>query len=60
MTYFTNSPFERMMQQKPMGGRETCLSALPKSHRCYGCSSYGRACFGLIIKPKPKEGGTTK
>ena len=65
MTYFTNSPFERMMQQKPMGGRETCPSALPKNHRCYGCSSYGRACFGLchrylIIKPKPKEGGTTK
>lgn len=65
MTYFTDNPFERMMQQKPEGRRDDCPPALPKGHRCYGCSSYGRLCFGLchrdlIPETKPEEGGSEK
>ena len=63
MTYFTDNPLERMMQQKPGGGRDARPPAPPRGHRCSGCSSYGRVCFGLchrdlIIKQKPKEGET--
>lgn len=65
MTYFTDSPYERMMQQKPSGGRDARPPAAPKGHRCHGCSRYGSGCVGichrdLIIKPKPKEGETTE
>lgn len=64
MTYFTNNPLERMMQQKPRGGLDARPPEAPKGHRCYGCSSFRRACFGLchrdlIIRRKPKEGETT-
>jgi len=59
MTFFTDSPFERMMVQKPKCGREEQPPALPKDHRCYGCSYYGSGCAGtcyrdLIITPKVK------
>lgn len=60
MTFFTDSPFERMMTQKPRQGREETPPSLPKDHRCYGCSNYGACCTGtchrdIIIKPKRKE-----
>lgn len=65
MTRFTDSPFEYMMQRRPKGGKppRPPALALPKGHRCYGCSSYGRACYGLchrelIITKQSKEGGT--
>ena len=47
MTYFTDNPLERLMQQKPVGGRDTRPKTLPKNHRCYGCPSYGRGCNGI-------------
>ena len=58
MTYFTDNPLERMMMQKPRGGRDA-------RHRCHGCSRYGSGCVGichrdLILKPKPKEGDITE
>lgn len=60
MTFFTDSPFERMMVQKPKYGREEQPPAPPKDHRRYGCSYYGSGCAGtcyrdLIITPKRKE-----
>ena len=67
MTRFTDNPFESMMQRRPEGGQDARppAHALPKSHRCYGCSSYGRACFGLchrelIITKRSKKGGTAR
>uniref|UniRef100_UPI000CF2388E hypothetical protein n=1 Tax=Blautia marasmi TaxID=1917868 RepID=UPI000CF2388E len=49
MTQFTNSPFERMMTQKPSGGgkRSRPLASLPESHPCYGCGNAGQRCFGI-------------
>lgn len=60
MTFFTDSPFERMMVQKQKYGREEQPPAPPKEHRCYGCSYYGTCCAGtcyrdLIITPLKKE-----
>lgn len=36
-----------MMQQKPMGRPEAGPLKLPLDHFCYGCSSYGKICFGI-------------
>lgn len=57
MTYFTDNPLERLMQQTPRCGGDSRPRPLPKDHRCFGCSLYGTGCFGscrrdLIIKPK--------
>jgi hypothetical protein len=49
MTYFTDSPFERMMMQKPSGRHET--EALPPGHPCRGCEYYkGEICVGICWK----------
>jgi hypothetical protein len=50
MTFFTDSPFERMMVQKPRHGREETPPPLPKDHRCYGCSYYGSGCAGTCYR----------
>lgn len=52
MAFFTDSPYERMMMQKPRGGqRETAPSPYPPGHGCHGCP-YGRdrPCLGVCIK----------
>ena len=59
MTYFTDNPLERLMQQKPVGGRDTRPKALPKNHRCHSWDTHGRGCNGicrrdLIIRKKSK------
>ena len=61
MSFFTDSPYERMMVQKPKQRREAEPPAEPKKHRCRGCN-YRRdgCCSGtcyrdLIITPKKKE-----
>ena len=54
MTYFTDNPLERLMQQKPVGGHDTRPKALPKKHHCYGCPSYGICRRDLIIRKKSK------
>jgi hypothetical protein len=60
--YFTNSPYERMMMQRPKERREeTPPAALPPSHPCFGCDRYKNGCCAgpcyrdLIITPKRKE-----
>lgn len=52
MGFFTDSPYEYMMTQKPDAGRrESTPSLFPPGHRCYGCP-YGkdRPCLGVCIK----------
>ncbi|WP_444642322.1 hypothetical protein ACRQU7_17710 [Caproiciproducens sp. R1] len=51
MTFFTDSPFERMMVQKPQYRREERPLAPPKSQL-----DRSRDCYrDLIITPKRKE-----
>ena len=57
---FTNSPFERMMQQVPSGGERPRPDPLPRHHPCHGCGSYhGVKCVScyrdLIIRPKERK-----
>ena len=52
MPLFSNRPgMERMMQQKPAGGKEPETPALPLEHPCHGCG-YGRQrpCIGICYK----------
>ena len=57
MTYFTDSPYERMMIQKPKTAREALAPpALPSDHPCFGCA-YGRdsPCMGICYKELMKK-----
>lgn len=47
MTYFTRSPFERMMVQRPRSERKEKRLAAAADHPCHGCKRYGMSC----IKP---------
>lgn len=52
MGFFTDSPYEYMMTQKPDAGRRgNAPSLYPPGHQCYGCP-YGkdRPCLGVCIK----------
>lgn len=56
MTRFTDSPFERMMTQKPEGRKKTSRPpSLPKSHPCCGCGNYGRPCVGFCHRELEKQ-----
>ena len=44
MTFFTDSPFERMMVQKPQYRREERPPAPPKGHLNYGLDDI-RSCY---------------
>ncbi len=62
MRYFTNSPYERMMMQKPKERREEKPPAPPPVHPCHGCDRYKNGCSGpcyrdLIITPKERQVG---
>ncbi|MEE1173094.1 MAG: hypothetical protein U0K87_12145 [Ruminococcus sp.] len=51
MTRFTDSPFERMMMQKPCGGMTSHHKpALPKNHPCYGCPYVEQGCMGVCYR----------
>ncbi len=47
MTRFTDSPYERMMTQKPSGGGKPHRITLPKTHPCYGCVFANQVCVGI-------------
>ncbi|MBQ6999739.1 MAG: hypothetical protein IJN67_01675 [Oscillospiraceae bacterium] len=47
MTHFTDSPYERMMTQKPSGGASLHRNTLPKDHPCYGCTFVDQVCVGI-------------
>ena len=52
MTRFTDSPYEKMMQQVPTETREAHgPPALPPGHPCHGCP-YGRntPCLGVCYR----------
>lgn len=52
MICFTDSPYEKMMTQKPEGRQEApAPPALPPDHPCFGCP-YGRntPCLGVCYR----------
>lgn len=52
MAFFTDSPYEYMMTQKPGAERREIAPPLyPPGHKCHGCP-YGRdrLCLGVCIK----------
>lgn len=61
MTFFTDSPYERMMVQKPQVRREAPPPAKPKGGACSGCTYKTDTCCSatcyrdLIVRPKKKE-----
>jgi hypothetical protein len=60
MTLFTDSPFERMMIQKPNARRENIPPALPKEGRCNGCTfrregCCSATCYRDLAQKKNKE-----
>jgi hypothetical protein len=60
MRYFTDSPYERMMVQRPRQQGDQQLSALPSGYLCIGCERHKNGCSGpcyceLNLKPKRKE-----
>lgn len=60
MTFFTDSPFERMMVQRPRKGREKPRAPAPEGHHCHGCARYGEGCVlpcyrNLLPKRKERE-----
>ena len=61
MYNFTDSPFEKMMKQRPSGCREP-VAAPPPDSPCRGCTIWrGMACLGMCHrKTHPaKEGATS-
>ena len=52
MTWFTDSPFEKMMTQKPHGRHRDDKPPVPRSPACVGCPyNKGLApCVGYCIK----------
>ena len=61
MTQFTDSPYERMMQQIPDERRAADLSppVFPPGHPCHGCP-YGRGapCVGICYRKLLKGSGS--
>lgn len=60
MTQFTDSPYERMMTQNHLSGREARLPPAPPSDSpCCGCP-YGRdaPCLGICYRKLMKRGDT--
>jgi len=56
--YFTNSPFERMMMDKPSGRPET--ESLPPGHPCRGCEYIkGGNCVGICWREFLKANADT-
>lgn len=57
MTWFTDSPYEKMMTQKPNGRRDTA-SPVPVSPACESCSYKGLApCVGCCMKKLQGKNG---
>lgn len=58
MYNFTDSPFEKMMKQRPRSYREP-MAVPPPDSPCRGCTIWrGMACLGMChrrVKPPEKE-----
>lgn len=51
MTYFTDSPYERMMIQKPENGKREKSPSASFPRRCEACPYKGQApCIGYCIR----------
>lgn len=56
MTYFTDSPYERMMIQKPENGKRDKSPPVSFLRRCEGCPYKGQApCVGYCIRKIEKD-----
>ena len=56
MTLFTGSPEEKMMIQKPAGGKRDKSPAASFSPRCEGCPYRGQSpCIGYCIRKLEKD-----
>lgn len=55
MTLFTDSPYEKMMKQRPNGRRDNA-PPIPKSPVCISCPYNGQApCVGYCLKQIQKK-----
>ena len=43
--YFTDSPYERLMQELPEPAEKELPEPLPKDHPCYGCGRASEPCI---------------
>ena len=56
MTLFTGSPYEKMMIQKPAGGKWDKSPPASFSPRCEGCPYRGQSpCIGYCIRKIEKD-----
>ena len=57
MTWFTDSPFERMMREVPRAQSPEPVpqKAAPKGHPCYGCGQYGAICVRPCYRDREKH-----
>ena len=56
MTLFTGSPYEKMMIQKPAGGKRDKSPPASFSPRCEGCPYRGQSpCIGDCIRKIEKD-----
>lgn len=57
MTWFTDSPFERMMREVPkvQPPEPVPQKAAPKGHPCYGCGQYGAICIRPCYRDREKH-----
>lgn len=62
MTWFTDSPFERMMREVPKAQPPEPVpqKAAPKGHPCYGCGQYGAICVRPCYRDREKTPTTKK
>ncbi|WP_195270528.1 hypothetical protein [Eubacterium sp. 1001713B170207_170306_E7] len=59
MTWFTDSPFEKMMTQRPRNGRHKEKPPVSHSPACEACPYKGIApCVGYCIKKIQKQENT--
>ena len=57
MTWFTDSPFERMMREVPKAQPPEPMpqKPAPKGHPCYGCGQYGAICVRPCYRDRTKH-----
>ena len=53
MTYFTDSPYERLMQEVPH--REFVPPDLPENEPCRSCPYRSPVCIGALCKLHPRK-----
>ena len=56
MIYFTDSPYERLMQEIPRSLREADMPpVLPETEPCRSCPYRQPVCIGVLCKLHPRQ-----